>query len=45
LKKFTNPFLIKEGLLMRTPRGRVAQERAYKILGKKNTKDQQGLFK
>ena len=45
IEEVYEPFLIKEGLLMRTPRGRVAQERAYKILGKKNTKDQQGLFK
>ena len=39
------PFLIKEGFLMRTPRGRVAQEKAYEIMGKKKPKDQQGLFK
>ena len=45
IEEVYEPFLIKEGLLMRTPRGRVAQERAYKILGEKNTKDQQGLFK
>ncbi len=45
IEEVYEPFLIKEGLLMRTPRGRVAQEGAYKILGKKNTKDQQGLFK
>ena len=45
IEEVYEPFLIKEGLLMRTPRGRVAQESAYKILGKKNTKDQQGLFK
>ena len=29
---------------MRTPRGRVAQKKAYKLLGIKNIKDQQGLF-
>ena len=45
IEEVYEPFLIKEGLLMRTPRGRVAQEGAYKILGKKNIKDQQGLFK
>ena len=27
------PFLIKEGFIQRTPRGRIAQERAYKLLG------------
>ena len=38
------PFLIKEGFLMRTTRGRIAQDSAYELLGKKNIKDQQGLF-
>ena len=38
------PFLIKEGFLMRTTRGRVAQDSAYDLLGKQRTKDQQGLF-
>tara|TARA_B100000029_G_scaffold113187_4_gene105438 strand:+ start:490 stop:1512 length:1023 start_codon:yes stop_codon:yes gene_type:complete len=38
------PFLIKEGFLHRTPRGRMAQEAAYKLLGKELIKDQQGLF-
>ena len=39
------PFLIKEGFLLRTSRGRIAQESAYKLLDKKPIKDQQGLFK
>ena len=39
------PFLIKEGFLLRTSRGRVAQEAAYNLLGKEIIKDQQGLFK
>ena len=39
------PFLIKEGLLLRTARGRIAQESAYKLLNKKPIKDQKGLFK
>ena len=39
------PFLIKEGFLLRTSRGRIAQESAYKLLNKKLIKDQQGLFK
>ena len=37
------PFLIKEGFIQRTPRGRIAQERAFKLLGIK-TKKQKGLF-
>ena len=45
IEEVYEPFLIKEGLIMRTPRGRVAQKKAYKILGINNTKDQQGLFK
>ena len=38
------PFLIKEGFLMRTARGRIVQDSAYDLLGKQNIKDQQGLF-
>ena len=38
------PFLIKEGFIMRTSRGRVAQELAYDFLEKKKIIDQQGLF-
>jgi Holliday junction DNA helicase RuvB len=39
------PFLIKEGFIQRTARGRVAQEKAYKILGKVfNPTKQTGLF-
>jgi len=38
------PFLIKEGFLQRTPRGRIAQEKAFKFLGKTQKKTQQGLF-
>ena len=38
------PFLIKEGLLLRTSRGRVVQKRGYQLMGKKYIKDQQGLF-
>ena len=45
IEEVYEPFLIKEGLIMRTPRGRVAQDKAYKLLGIKNIKDQQGLFK
>jgi len=37
------PFLIKEGFIQRTSRGRVAQERAFKLLGR-TPKTQQGIF-
>ena len=40
------PYLIKEGFIQRTARGRIAQEKAYKILGKVfNSTKQTGLFK
>ena len=35
--------LIKEGFIQRTSRGRVAQERAFKLLGR-TSKTQQGIF-
>ncbi len=38
------PFLIKEGFLQRTPRGRVAQESAFKLLGKEIISNQERLF-
>ena len=39
------PYLIKEGFIQRTARGRIAQEKAYKILGKVfNSTKQTGLF-
>lgn len=38
------PFLIQEGFLMRTPRGRIATEKAYKHLGKFPARDQGTLF-
>ena len=38
------PYLIKEGFIQRTNRGRIAQEKAYKHLGKTITKQQQRLF-
>ena len=41
---FIVPFLIKEGFLQRTSRGRIAQESAFTLLGKTIKKDQQGLF-
>ena len=39
------PFLIKEGFLMRTNRGRVAQDSAYDLLGKQKMKDQQRVIR
>ena len=40
------PYLIKEGFIQRTARGRTAQEKAYKIIGKAFTPTKQtGLFK
>jgi len=38
------PFLIKEGFLQRTSRGRIAQESAFKLLGKELTPNQERLF-
>jgi len=38
------PFLIKEGFLQRTSRGRIAQEKAFKLLGKKQKISQRGMF-
>jgi Holliday junction DNA helicase RuvB len=38
------PYLIKEGFIQRTNRGRIAQEQAYALLGRKITKKQQRLF-
>jgi holliday junction DNA helicase RuvB len=38
IEEVYEPFLIQEGFLQRTPRGREATEKAYKHLGKKNNK-------
>ena len=38
------PFLIKEGFIQRTARGRVAEERAFKYLGIEKLENQQKLF-
>jgi Holliday junction resolvasome RuvABC ATP-dependent DNA helicase subunit len=35
---------LQEGLLMRTPRGRVATERAYEHLAKRPVRNQTSLF-
>ena len=45
IEEVYEPFLIQEGYLMRTPRGREATPLAYKHLGKKRiVSDQPGLF-
>jgi Holliday junction DNA helicase RuvB len=44
LEEVYEPFLIQEGFLMRTPRGRKATEKAYKHLGKDMGYSQGGLF-
>ncbi|MBL4669746.1 MAG: Holliday junction branch migration DNA helicase RuvB [Flavobacteriales bacterium] len=44
IEEVYEPFLIKEGFLMRTPRGRETTEKAYKHLGKVKGLDQGQLF-
>jgi Holliday junction DNA helicase RuvB len=44
LEEVYEPFLIQEGFLLRTPRGRKATERAFKHLGLKNNNIQNDLF-
>jgi Holliday junction DNA helicase RuvB len=44
LEEVYEPFLIKEGFLKRTPRGREVTELAYKHLGKVKYNDQGTLF-
>jgi len=43
IEEVYEPFLIREGLINRTPRGRIATESAYKHMGIKNIQDG-GLF-
>ena len=44
IEEVYEPFLIQEGFLMRTPRGREATDLAYKHLGKLKNPDQGSLF-
>lgn len=44
IEEVYEPFLIQEGFIMRTPRGREATELAYKHLGRTKSGSQQGLF-
>ena len=44
IEEVYEPFLIQEGYLMRTPRGRQATEKAYKHLGLNPSSQIGGLF-
>ena len=44
IEEVYEPFLIQEGFIMRTPRGREVTEKAYKHLGKIKLNTQGGLF-
>ncbi len=44
IEEVYEPYLIQEGYLMRTPRGREATEKAYKHLGKEKNLSQGNLF-
>ena len=44
IEEVYEPFLIQEGFIMRTPRGREVTEKAYKHLGKVRVNTQGGLF-
>lgn len=44
IEEVYEPFLIQEGYIMRTPRGREVTQKAYDHLGKTKTSDQQKLF-
>lgn len=44
IEEVYEPFLIQEGFIMRTPRGREVTDKAYKHLGKLNINIQGGLF-
>ncbi|HLV47365.1 MAG TPA: Holliday junction branch migration DNA helicase RuvB [Flavobacterium sp.] len=44
IEEVYEPFLIQEGFIYRTPRGREVTEKAYKHLGKADKKFQGGLF-
>lgn len=44
IEEVYEPFLIQEGFIMRTPRGREVTDKAYKHLGKVRLNTQQGLF-
>ena len=44
IEEVYEPFLIKEGFIKRTPRGREATELAYRHLGRRRNSEQQELL-
>ena len=44
IEEVYEPFLIQQGFIMRTPRGREATELAFKHLNKEFKSSQKGLF-
>jgi Holliday junction DNA helicase RuvB len=44
IEEVYEPFLIQEGFLMRTPRGRIATDKAFRHLGKMPSKGAGSLF-
>jgi Holliday junction DNA helicase RuvB len=44
IEEVYEPFLIQQGFIIRTPRGRAVTEFAYRHLGMQKPADQQGLF-
>jgi len=44
IEEVYEPFLIQEGFIIRTPRGREVTDKAYRHLGRINNNSQQGLF-
>jgi len=44
IEEVYEPYLIQEGYLMRTPRGREATEKAYTHLGRAKSPEQNSLF-
>lgn len=44
IEEVYEPFLIQQGFIVRTPRGRAVTEFAYRHLGRQKPLDQQGLF-
>ena len=44
IEEVYEPYLIQEGYLMRTPRGRQATEKAFNHLGRQKSPDQNSLF-
>jgi Holliday junction DNA helicase RuvB len=45
IEEMYEPYLIQQGFLQRTPRGRMAAELAYKVLGVEYARSQSDLFR